>query len=500
MAARKLTGKTQPRLWTPPQRTLTRRTSLGYEVADFASIIGEPFLPWQRWLAIHALEPLPDRTPRFRVVLAMVGRQNGKSSFKRTISLYRLYVTGARLVLGVAQDVSLAREQQNYCLETVQASPYLAEDLAQVRRAAGDERFRVAGDLDYEDGEGDESFTLAGGGRYKIAASNRKAGRGLSVDELNIDELHEWHNFEPWSALYYTTMARPAAMIWALSNAGDDRSVVLNQLRDAALSGRDPSIGLFEWSAPDNCDLDDTGAWRQANPGLGYTVSEAAIRTASISERPDVFRTEVLCQKVDQLDGAVNYTAWQACHDPAGTMDSLRGRLAACFDIAPDGGHATLAVAARLDDGRARVEIAGAWKTTEQARAELPGLLARIRPRAIAWYPAGPGGAFATVLRPPGALPPPRGPEYVELAGGRVPEVCMEFADLVRARQVVHSGDEILDTHIRSAGKLGAGDAWRFQRKGGGHVDAAYSAAGAISTALLIPAARRARIRVLNAG
>ena len=48
MAARKLTGKTEPRLWTPPQRTLTRRTSLGYEVADFASLIGEPLLPWQR--------------------------------------------------------------------------------------------------------------------------------------------------------------------------------------------------------------------------------------------------------------------------------------------------------------------------------------------------------------------------------------------------------------------------------------------------------------------
>ena len=125
-------------------------------------------------------------------------------------------------------------------------------------------------------------------------------------------------------------------------------------------------------------------------------------------------------------------------------MDSLRSRIAACFDIAPDGQHATLAVAARLDDGRARVEIAGAWKTTEQAHAELPGLLARIRPRAIAWYPAGPGGAFATVLRPPSAPPPPRGPEYIELTGNRVPEVCMELADLVRARQLVHSGDEIL--------------------------------------------------------
>ena len=65
-----------------------------------------------------------------------------------------------------------------------------------------------------------------------------------------------------------------------MSNAGDDESVVLNQLRDAALSGRDPSICLIEYSAEDGCELDDTEGWRHANPGLGLTVSEAAIRTA----------------------------------------------------------------------------------------------------------------------------------------------------------------------------------------------------------------------------
>src|SRR5260370_23746643 len=114
--AAKLLGRKQPRAWTPELRRLTRATSHGYAVCDFAETIGEPFLPWQRWLAIHAMELTPDGSYRFRVILVLVARQNGKSTFKRTVSLWRLYVTGARLILGVAQDAGLAREQQNYCL------------------------------------------------------------------------------------------------------------------------------------------------------------------------------------------------------------------------------------------------------------------------------------------------------------------------------------------------------------------------------------------------
>jgi hypothetical protein len=873
---RKLLGKTQPRLWTPPLRKLTRATSDGYAVNDFAEAIGEPPLPWQKWLNIHAMEVLPDGCYRFRVVLVLVARQNGKSTGKRTVSLWRLHIGGARLILGVAQDVSLAREQWQMCLDTIQASPDLAADLAQVRRVNGDEWFRLSAeldargedpgerDLDYDDDAGDESLTLEGGGRYKIAASNRKAGRGLSIDELNIDELREQRTWAAWSALSKTTMARPGSQIWCMSNAGDDESVVLNQLRDSALSGRNPSIGLFEWSAPDNCELDDTDAWRQANPGLGYTVSEAAIRTALATDPPNVFRcldvstpvltargtvpmgrlragdlvkgasgkwvdvtgasetyagrdcykvtfndgrsivcdaghlwtvrdrrrpmpgfetlkttdlisrgvtyhnpsmnydvrnfslppvapldgpdaelpvhpyllglwlgdgsrrsatlfvedrdadhiaarmeaagatittrtkdsahcerfgfrvgqpgafttalrslgiypqmafrkagagdfrkfipdvyltaslaqrldllrglmdsdgtvtarsgrccfvntnaeliagvrslvrslgwktseltggqygkshhlprlsvdftarpdepcpvtlprkaeriraarghrdvrpatiasiepvpsvpvrcirvdapdslflagdlvpthnTEVLCQRVDQLDGAIDYIAWKACADPSGTMDAHRDKLAACLDVAPDGQHATLAVAAILQDGRPRIELAGQWTSTAAVRAELPPLLERIKPKAFGWYPTGPAAEMATILRPlatrynkrPGKRDEEAFPEDGEIKGSAVPEACQELAGLVRARGIVQAGQELLDAHIRGASKLATGDGWRFTRRGDGHCDAAYAAAGAVRAAITMPKVKRARLRSFTA-
>jgi hypothetical protein len=473
---KRLTGSIHPRLWTPPLRPLNRSSSKGYAVADFASLVGEPLLPWQRWCVIHALETVPGGAFRFRVILVLVGRQNGKSSLKRMVSLWRLYIDGARLVLGVAQDVSLAREQWQMALDTIHGSPDLTSELEQVRRVNGDEWFK-----------------LTSGGRYKISASNRKAGRGLSIDELNIDELREQRNWDAWSALSKTTMARARAQIWAMSNAGDDESVVLNQLRDAALSGRDPTVGLFEWSAPDGCELDDWDAIRQSTPGLGHIVSAAAINTARTTDPPNVYRTEVLCQKVDQLDGAIDLTAWKACADPSGTMDAYRSRLAACFDMAPDGQHATLAVAALTADGRPRVEIVKAWRTSDEARADLGGLLDKVKPQVVGWYPTGPAAALAPILRVR--------PGSEELTGMRVAEICQGLADLARARGIVHADQDLLNAHVQYASKLPSGDGWRFTRKGGGetgHVDAAYAAAGAVNLAQTMPPPRKAQIRIVG--
>jgi hypothetical protein len=469
----RLAGKTTPRLWTPPLRTLNRRTSRGYEICEFAEMAGEPLLPWGEWLVKHAMELNPDGTYRFRIVLVLAGRQNTKSSIKRTVSLWRLYMDGARTILGLAQDVALAREQWQLCQETIHAHPDLEAEWGGVRNVNGDERFWVRS-----------------GGRYLIRAMNRKAGRGYSIDEANIDELREQHDWKAWSAVSKTMMARDSAQLWAMSNAGDDESVVLNQLRDAALAGRDPSIGIFEWSAPDGCELDDPKAIAQANPGLGYVISEAAISSARATDPPEVYRTEVLCQKVDRLDTAIDLGAWKACADAQGTLAPAKDRIAACVDVAPDGGHVTLAAAAMTDDGRVRVQVIAAWRGTDEARFQLPKILDELAPIQLAWYPSGPAAAVAPILR--------GRPDSVELTGGKVGEACQGLADLAIGRRIVHPGDPLLDAHVTGASKLVSGDGWRFVRRGAGHVDAAYAAAGAAYIAQQLPQPSRSGIRIIS--
>lgn len=492
-----LIGRAEPRLYTKPLRPLSRQTSRGYEVIDFARLIGEPLLPWQEQAVIRALELNRDGTYRFRTVLILVARQNGKSHLKRIVTLWRMYMDGARDIVGAAQDVSLARKQWNMCQATIHACPDLQEEWGVGEGAPASGVRNV---------NGDEMF-WASDCCYAIKATNDKAGRGGSNDEVNIDELRTQHDWKAWASLSKTTSARRNGQTWAMSNAGDDSSVVLNHLQAVGEAGTDPSLCLLEWSAEPGCELDDTRAWCQANPGLGYTVSEEAIRSALGTDPPDIFRTEVLCQHVDNLDAAVDMTRWDACADPAGNLEAHRGKIAACLDVAPDGKHAALAVAAKLTDGRVRVEIAEAWDSADDARRELPALLAKIKPRAFGWYPSGPAAAIATTLRPlavkvnkhPGDRKPGEIPEDGAITGSRVTEACMELADLARAARVVHPADPLLDAHVRAASKLHSGDGWRFTRKGEGHVNAAYAAAGAVRIALTMPEPKRPGVRMIVA-
>jgi hypothetical protein len=460
-------------------------------------MIGEPLLPWQQWLVKHGLELHPDGTYRFRTVLVLVARQNGKSSIKRVLSLWRLYMDRARLVLGVAQDVSLAREQWNTAMETIRACPDLADELGPVRRVNGDEWFRLN----------------STGGRYKIAAANRSAGRGLSVDELTVDELREQRNWSAWAALSKTIMAREHAQIWCMSNAGDDESVVLNQLRDSALSGRDSSIGLFEWSGADGCALDDWSAIAQANPGLGYVIGPQAIISALGTDPPGVYRTEVLCQRVDALDGAINEPAWRASADALSDLSAVRDRVVSVMEISENGEHATLATAAKLDDGRVRVEISKAWRNAGEVRrlrTELVELLARIKPHAFGWYSTGPAAGLANDLRTDTYWAPvlkasprlkalPGEPDrIVEIKGQIVSDACQGMADLVLGRTVLHPNDPLLNAHIIHAKKQLTADGWRFVRRDAGNVDAAFAAAGAVHLAMTMPPPARPRLRMLT--
>lgn len=459
-----LIGKADPRVGTEPLRPLTRATSKGFSVCDFAAeVLGEPLLKWQRQAVIRALELNPDGTYRFRTVLILVARQNGKTHLLKVLALWRLYVDGARLVLGSAQNLQIARESWLGAIEFAKAAPALAAEVAHVR-------------MD----NNSPGLHLTSGARYLLSATTRGAGRGLSVDLLILDELREQRDWTAWSSLSKTTMARTLGQVWAISNAGDDDSVVLNALHDAALSGRDDSICLLDWSAPAGCDLDDTEAWCQANPGLGTTVSEAAIRSALGTDPPNVFRCEVLCQRVDALDSAVDGTAWKSGADAQGSLRPHRDRLAAAFDVSPDGTHASLVIAAELPDGRVRVEVAAAWRSTETARMELPVLLDKLKPAAVAWFPGGPANAFAPMLKSRDGS--------VELTGTQVTAACMGLADLVAARRVLHPGDPLLDAQLAGTSKLPQGDGFRFTRRGVGHCDAAYAAAGAIHAALTLPA------------
>lgn len=468
-----LRGIPEARLYPEPLRPLTPETTEGFAFAEFCSeVLRTPLLPWQDWLAKHALELLPDGSYRYRQILILVARQNGKTHLLKCLALYFMYVRGVRLVLGAAQNLDIAKEAWGLACEMVEDIPDLKFELQKIRLA-----------------NGEQELMLTNGARYKITAANGSAGRGLSVDLLILDELREQKSWDAWSALSKTTTARPDAITICISNAGDDESVVLNALRESALSGEDESLGIFEWSAPDGCDLHDPEGWAQANPALGHTITERTIKASLSTDPPGVFRTEVLCQRVEHLDTALDMGAWRDCSDKEGSLDSARDRVVACIDVARDQKHVTLTAAALQPDGRVRVELVDAWESVDAARAALPDLLSRVNPKVLGWFPGGPSAALAADLKDR--------KNTVELKAGDVPAVCQGFAEQVTARKVRHADEPLLTAQVAGASKLYSGDGWRFTRKGIGHADAVYAAAGSVHLARTLPKGP-GRIRIVT--
>ncbi|MCI0543029.1 MAG: terminase [Actinobacteria bacterium] len=356
-----LWGKETPRIWTRPLRRLIPATSAGFEVIKFAKdILGIDLWPWERWLLIHALELLPNGEFRFRTIILLVARQNGKSLILAILSLWWMYVFGRPLTIGTAQNLDVAEEQWAVAVELASSNPELAREIAHVDRTNGKKALR-----------------LVGGQRYKVAASSRRGGRGLSGDLVLLDELREHQSWDAWGAVTKTTMARALAQIWGASNAGDAASVVLRHLRKLAhLALGDPdgiaaddepppdgadvdddTLAIFEWSAPPGAPISDRAAWAQANPSLGYGITERAIIAAMRTDPEWVFRTEVLCQFLEHTaDGPFPPGSWAACADPSSTV-AESSPIGACVDVSWDRTLGHVAVAGWRDDGTPHIEL-----------------------------------------------------------------------------------------------------------------------------------------------
>jgi hypothetical protein len=429
---------------------LTPRTSLGFSATDFAEqVLGFDLIPWQRWLLIHGLELRPDGRFRFRTVLALVARQNGKTTIVEVKNLWKMFVLQVPLIIGTAQNLDVSEESWDKAVEIVESIPELAAELP---RDGGIVRVN-----------GKKALKLAGGSRWKVAAASRKGGRGLSGDDVNLDELREHHTWDSWAAVTKTTMARRNAQIWAYSNAGDDRSIVLNDLQEkASATVGDPlvdsSLGIFEWSAPDDCPIDDPAMWRLANPSLGYPqgISYEALRAALETDPEPIFRTECLCQRVpDLVPSKIPLTAWVKLADPTSTIS---GGLVLSWEVSWDRSHGAIGVAGYRGDGLPHVELVD-YRQDPSFIAGRVGELCRRHPvLAVVFNPAGPGASLLNEVTE--RLPAKMEPQ--SMTARDQANACGRIYDAAITGQLRQLGDDRLLEMLRRSATRTLVDAWAW--------------------------------------
>lgn len=362
-------GYTEARIWTPPLRELAPETSLGFACIEYAkTVLGKRLYPWQEWALIHSLEIIGELGGewrfRFRTVLFLISRQNGKTVLSEVIASFFLNVLGVDSIFGTSLSLDKAEEVWEAVIADQENIPALSPSIDRVSRTNGNKR-----------------LILTGLRQYKVGAPTRRAGRGDSNDLVMLDEIREHRDWECWSAAAASTNAKPNGLIVCFSNAGDPDSIVLRQIRSQAIAKingtaaadfggevDDTGLGLFEWSAPDGAATDDMEALAQANPALGYgLLTERALMSNRQTFPENKFRSECMCQQVETiLPSPFPDGAWNGCLDTASSI-APESELYFGIDLSQDRRWCSIGVCGLRMDGNYHIEVVARRVGTEWA-------------------------------------------------------------------------------------------------------------------------------------
>jgi phage terminase large subunit-like protein len=450
-----LIGSTEPRIHTP----LLKGPSKAQEVADLAEKINLPLIPWQRWLLDDLLSIDSEGNFKKKLGIALISRQNGKTHLARMLILAHLFLWDTKNVLGMSSN-------RNMALDTFRQVSYMIEDNEFLRKQV--RQIRLA--------NGQESITLLNGNRYEIAAATRDAPRGKSAGFLYLDELREWTE-EAFTAALPVTRARPNAMTFITSNAGDGFSTVLNDLRERALSYPPDTLGYYEWSAPQHCKITDRKAWVMANPALGHLITEQTLEESVNTNSIEATRTEMLCQWIDSAVSPWVYGSIEACSDS--TLEIPIGpQTIMAFDIAPTRRSGAL-VAGQMKDGKIAVGLMQLWSSEiaideVKMASDINEWARKYHPTMIC-YDKYATQSIATKLEQSSWM-------MQDVSGQAFYQACSDLSDGLANSRVVHSGQLDLVQHLNNCAAKTNDAGWRIiRRRSAGDVTGAISLAMVVS-------------------
>jgi phage terminase large subunit-like protein len=429
------------------------------DVKDLCEIIGMPLLPWQEYVLKDMLTVDKKGSWVRKTNLLLIARQNGKTHLARMLILAHLLKWDTDVLI-MSSNRSMALDTFRQVTQVLENNDHLKGLVKQIRYA-----------------NGTESIEMVSGTRLDVVAATRDGSRGRSVNGLLfIDETREISE-EGFRAAIPTTRAHANSHTLLCSNAGDAFSVVLNGLRERALENPPKSFGFYEYSAPQYCKITDRQGWAQANPALGYTISEEALEEAVATSPIENTRTELLCQWIDSLSspwphGVLEETSDSALSIPVG------GYTVFAFDVSPSRRNASLVAGQILPDGRIGIGILQTWESQVSVddlkiAVDIKSWADQYRPRQICFdkYTA---QSIADRLSNAGQV-------TLDISGAAFYQACGDLLDALVNHRLVHSGQENWIQQMNNCAAKTNDSSWRIvKRKSAGDVS------GAISTAMVV--------------
>lgn len=455
--------------------------TFGPEVGEVAALAGYAPDPEQQ-LVLDAQFGFDRHGKRVAFEVGVIcARQNMKTALFKQGALGCLFILEHRLVVWSAQEFSTAQEAFRDMCVLIESCPDLDREVAQIHR-----------------GNGDECIELKGDRRLKFKARTKGGGRGLTGDDVVLDEGYALSPAH-MGALLPTLSAVRDPQVVVGSSAGHEQSAVLRGMRDRGRAGGTASLAYFEWCddlpgecADDDCDhaitrqgcrLDDEARWLRANPAMGRRITVAHIR----AERQALTPAEFARERLGWWDEPAELVE---VFGPGVWGDREAPELGSQIVDVP-----TLGFALTLDRSRYSIVAAGhnADEKVHIEPTEPPGssrryseraVVARlvhltsthevdgVRPRVVV-DGRGPGAAIVPALEDEGI-------EVVVASTADVLDGCARFYDLVVDERLVHTGDRDLDAAVADATKRPVGDRWAWGRKSGFDITALEAASLAV--------------------
>jgi phage terminase large subunit-like protein len=447
-----LVGAIKPRICTP----FLKGASKVDEVSDLADKIGMPLLDWQRLVLEDMLRIDAKGEFRRKTMGLLIARQNGKTHLARMLILAHLFLWDSKMVIGMSSNRNMALDTFRQVANAILDNDFLKDQVKQIRYA-----------------NGQESITTLKGNRYQIVAATRDGSRGLTANFLFIDELREISE-EGWKAARPTTRATGGQTL-VCSNAGDAYSVVLNDLRERALSYPSPTLGWYEYSAPAHCKIDDRNAWAMANPSLGFLIDEETLEEAVSTNPINNTRTEMLCQWVDSMTSP--FTTQMVTDTSDSTLQiTPGGNIVFAIDVSPSKRSGAL-MAGKLNQATGKIELGLMQLWTSDVAiddlkmaADVHAWAQKFKPRVI-MYDKYATASIAQRLQQSGQ-------KLEDCSGQSFYQACGEILDAFVNLRLVHSGQKELTESWFSVGAKTNDAGWRIvRRKSSGDVVSAICSA-----------------------
>jgi phage terminase large subunit-like protein len=447
-----LVGAVKPRIHTP----FLKGDSRVQEVSDLADKIGMPLLDWQRFVLEDMLRVDANGEFKRKTMGLLIARQNGKTHLARMLILAHLFLWDSKMVIGMSSNRNMALDTFRQVANAIIDNDFLKDQVKQIRYA-----------------NGQESITTLKGNRYQIVAATRDGSRGLTANFLFIDELREISE-EGWKAARPTTRATGGQTL-VCSNAGDAYSVVLNDLKERAMSYPSPTLGWYEYSAPPHCKVDDRNAWAMANPSLGKLIDEETLEEAVATNPINNTRTEMLCQWVDSMTSPFTTQMISDTSD-SNLQITPGGNIVFAIDVSPSKRSGAL-LAGKLNQATGKIELGLMQLWTSDVAiddlkmaADVHAWAQKFKPRVI-MYDKYATQSIAQRLQQSGQ-------KMEDCSGQSFYQACGEILDAFVNLRIVHSGQKELTESWFSVGAKTNDAGWRIvRRKSAGDVTSAICSA-----------------------